>query len=251
MRGTALRGYASPIVPLRPTTGSAQTALAGVAALEADVRAREAAVTAVDRQLRAARIVAAQPDAKPEAQARVIELVDQQSDARTARDAAVTALSIRRALLVDDTFGTTNVQSRFVVVREANAFGAAIAASLQKHGATLGAAVTRELQPDDPFAWDAETRAYATALVSVRSRQADYDAAVLAGGVEALAKQNLLWEAKVAANAAAVAAGEDAPYPNVLRRFNRVCAADPGLTALRIRHSKGSATAALPRALLS
>jgi len=210
--GTALGpneliGYSSVVVPPRPTTGSPETTMNEINAVMSGIPAKQAEI---DGFTAAATKNPNGPEAKKLKEAK----------------AALAALSAQKdkiELKVDadgwynEHVGTTNVQMRFVVVRNANQFGMAIAAALKGKADAIGTAVTEELKPTPAkSAWTSEQTGYVTAMVDVDVAKRAYDAALASGDAAAAAVAlDELKRTRATANEKAAAAGKPLPFPNI------------------------------------
>lgn len=211
-------GYASVVMSPRPTTGTPNDFLTALTTAETQRVAQAQVVVGLDRALTAAR--RAPTPMTPEAQLAIDQAQLALSDGRTvlaATEARVATLAGLRGGL----FGSTNVQARFVLVRNENGFLKAIGKSLQDRAATLGTGVTGALTPDAPEgpgdAWTAFDTTYVTAMNDVMAKEAALATAV--AGVDPgaiLTAQINLINAKAVANAAAAASGRTLPYPGIV-----------------------------------
>ena len=216
----SLRPYAGAVMPLRPAAGSAETAAGSATALAAAIEANKLDVVLLRRAVAAAQVAAAQRGAGPDKQAALVALQAQLADA----EAATTRLEGRRAAFrtraLTEMYGSTNVQARFAVIRDANAFGLAMAKALQARSAALGTAVGAALVPETPQqAFTADDSAYVAALGTVDIKQAEYELAVAEGDpLKVIQARSALRNAKAAANAAAAAAasGRSIPFPDLI-----------------------------------
>ncbi|MGH6909084.1 MAG: hypothetical protein ACREEG_02780 [Phenylobacterium sp.] len=200
-------------IPARPTTGSADTALAAANSIYAAAATSEAelgqAVTTLATAKRA--LARGKTAAAEEAVFVATEAVAAKTKSRDeARAAAATVKSVN--------VGTTNVQERFVVIRDANKFGLAIGAALKARSTDLNTAVTAALTPKGPTPdWALTDTAYLQAATNITAKQREIDAAAASGDASAVARLNgemVILQAK--ANEAAVAASRALPYPNLL-----------------------------------
>lgn len=205
-----LRPYVSPVVPLRPTTGSPDKFKTDFVDAITAVKANRDEITGLERALARERKAP-----KPE-QAKVDELEDKLRDVK----AKTAALEEKRAAVMGAPVyaGSTNVQARFTVVRNANQFGLAVAKSLQTRSKALGEAVTQRLTPETHAdAWNASDTNYVTTMSTVETAQRALDTANAKGDPdEIFAAQLTLRNAKASANAAAAASDRPLPYPNLL-----------------------------------
>lgn len=206
---SALEAYASVVVPMRATTGSADTALT----------ARNGAVTAIDTkkaemaQLKEAlRLAQRKLDQNHDA-SKTQELTNARYDANLAyTDAiAVQAKLIQAAHFDVLLAGSTNVKARFLVIRDANQFGLALAKALKAQADATGKAVTDKLTPQ--AAWTTQDTAYVDAENAVKAAQRAVDDAITAGETSKVpGLQDAVTSAKAKANEAAVASRRQLPY---------------------------------------
>ena len=205
----ALEAYASVVVPMRATTGSVDTALT----------ARNGAVTAIDTkkaemaQLKEAlRLAQRKLDQNRDA-SKTQELTNARDDANLAyTDAIADQAKLTQAAHFDVLFaGSTNVKARFLVIRDANQFGLALAKALKAQADATGKAVTDKLTPQP--AWTTQDTAYVDAENAVKAAQRAVDDAITAGETSKVpGLQDAVTSAKAKANEAAVASGRQAPY---------------------------------------
>lgn len=215
---TTLGGYSSVVLPARPRTGRTEEALSAFRALQAERVANETELRVVTRLLGPARTAAAAGNATGAIKAVYQALLDREAEARHVQ----TLLEVRAASLptaiAAGSYGSSNVQVRFVLVRDANRFGMAVAAALKARAPAMGQAVTTLLTPDNPLqAWTQLDTAYVTAQGLVQTRLAELTVAQ-AGGVAStiLTAQLALQNAQALANAAAAASGRSLPYPGLI-----------------------------------
>ena len=207
---TRLGTATSVTVPLRPTAGyvdgrvaAANTAYTTLATKKKEERvAQRAAATAVRKH-----------NAKPttdtaEAVVTTAETYTNAMEEHTLAGDQVDALQ-------ESNLGWTNSKLRFVVIRDANQFGLALAKALKGQAEAAGKAVTGELTPKPD--WMAGNTAYLTAKTELDAKQREYDAALLANDSALIAKlgdELILKKAKL--NEAAVAINRPLPYPSLL-----------------------------------
>lgn len=207
----ANRGFIG--VPARPTSGSPEATLAATNALYA-------AAASASTELDQARAVLATTQRRlargktPDVEESVIvatAMVAAKSKAKSDADAALVTIKAVSS-------GTTNVQARFVVVRDANKLGLAIGAALKARNADLNAAVSAALTPKTPTPeWAATDTAYLQAATNITAKQREIDAAASTGDTAAVARLNdELSVLKAKANEAAIAASRPIPYPGLL-----------------------------------
>lgn len=213
-----LRLMASPVLPLRPTTGATATLAAALSAVETELTANAAELRTLARQLPRARAAAEAPGAKAEGITAYQVLLDRQAEAeRLTPLLQERRLSLRQrarsALL-----GSTNVQVRLALVRNPNRFLAAVGAALKGQATAAGTAVTRALTPETRAdAWTTSDTAYIQAMTVVEQRQAECDLAVIAGDpARMLAAELALRNARAAANQAAALSDRILPFPDLL-----------------------------------
>lgn len=212
----ALQSYSGPVMPLRPITGSAETAAQRLATLEASANQSAKDVELTQRAFETAALAAGNGARDTRLAA---DFARRDRDAAGAAQQRITqALSAARSRELGQSYGSTNVQARFVTIRDANAFGMAIADSLRARAPALGTAVTTALTPDTPEqAWTALDTTYVAATTAVQEKQAAYEAAVAEGDVgKTLTARLALTNAWAAANAAAAASGRSLPYPGII-----------------------------------
>ena len=110
--------------------------------------------------------------------------------------------------------GASNARVSFVVVKDANQFGLAVAEALGAQASAVETAVTTELTPQPD--WAATNTTLVTSMTSVLEKQAAYSAAVAAGVPAGILTAHVaLLNAKALANQAAAALGEPQPFPGL------------------------------------
>jgi hypothetical protein len=148
---------------------------------------KKAQLKAIDERLLAARIAYGEADAR----ARTIPIAD-----------------------LPGSTGTSTIKARFLVIKDANRFGLAIAEALKKQAPALSAAVTAKIDPADKPSWTAQNSAYFNAQARVERAQGALAAARLGTDKPALqlAETEYL-AARLDMNVAAAALKLPAPYP--------------------------------------
>lgn len=245
LRSTDLEGLGATYIPYRPSTGPLGTQIAALQAAEAALSAARGNVRTTAR----AEVIALrnlQAQSTPANRAAHDDAVYAAQQANTALTAAENALNelrrisgtatagsapvvtnpaaaagaatvAREAMTDGGTVGAVNARVSFMVIRDPNRFGLAIAGALQSQQAAAGTALTQALTPQP--AWRTQDTAMLTATLDVQVKQAAYNTAVQAGdATKILEARNALLLSKAAANAAAVAAGQGVlPYPELLQ----------------------------------
>jgi hypothetical protein len=209
----------SVVLPLRPETGTPRLTLTALTNAEVAVTANELETRTVARLLPRAQAAAAATNAPATALTALHALEDRRDDAALAAPALrATRDAIQSGISATPAYGSTNVQARFILTRDANAFGLAVAKALQTRAPELGTAVRTALAPDTPeSAWTDKDTNYVTAMSTVQQKQAELDTAVLAGAAgPTLTARLALQNSQAAANAAAAASGRGLPFPNIL-----------------------------------
>lgn len=212
-----LKGFASEVVPNRPVDGSVEaTRLSFVSAQTAyatNVSDKRKAI----RSLSSAKILASQKNATAEQKSKIEalesqieELKESQKDIKTRWDAAKKIVGVNT--------GSTNVAVRFVVVRDANQFGLAVASALKSRAKSAGDAVATELGPKTPEpAWSDAHSEYVTTMTAVEGAERALSAAKNGGDEDAIFNAEVeLKKAKATANAAAVKAKLPIPFNTIL-----------------------------------
>lgn len=214
-----LRLHVSPVMPLRPQAGSPAAMLAAMTTLETNVATSERDVVLLTRAEATAGLAAAATDAKPEAALAHAAAREDLTEAIATRDRLRRRIASARTTNPATSYGSTNVEARFAVVRNANAFAMAIAKSLQNRAAAVGTAATAALTPQTAEeAWTGLDTTYVAAMSTVDEKQAAFEAAVLNGDVAATLTARLaLRNARAAANAAAAASGRALPFGDLLQ----------------------------------
>ena len=210
----ALRASASVVIAPRPTAGFVDTRVTAMNAAYALASTREQELRVAQRAFDAAtRKNQAASTAETQATLAVARVA--RDDAQRAREDARNAAGGFPSTAA----GVINAKVRFVVVRDANQFGLAIAKALKGQAEAAGKAVTTALTPAAPEpAFTANDTAYATALAAVSSKQREYDAALASGDAAAAAKAgDELFVLKAKLNEAAVASRRQIPYPTLLQ----------------------------------
>lgn len=214
----ALIRHTSLIIPSRATTGSPAELLQRTTQVVTDSAANMKLIVETKRALEYAEKAASQPGASAETKAKVTTL---ELQLLGAEDAAI-ELKGKLKALKDETFpieaGSTNVQARFTVIRDANKFGLALAAALKSRSTALGTAVTAQLTPAAQApAWTTNDTTYVTAMSAVETAQRALDIATASGDEGAIFEKRLaLKNAKAAANAAAAASNRALPFPGLI-----------------------------------
>jgi len=199
------------ILPARATDDSADLVAQKMAARYAAIATASANVKAGRRALDAAkRLQVNKPG--PEADEAVITAKDALGDFETVLEQAQLAAPDNSKALIA---GPTNFQMRFAVIKDANAFGLALAKALKAQEAAVGKAVTDTLSPKP--AWTGDDTAYLAAMTAVSAKQREYDAAVTKQDIAAIpGLGDELLGLKAKANEAAVASKRTIPYPKLL-----------------------------------
>lgn len=110
--------------------------------------------------------------------------------------------------------GKTNARVAFIVIRDENKFGKAIAKALGAQAEAVGTAVKNQLTPAP--AWAATDTAYVTAQAGLDSAMATLDAAVREGDpLKIAAAEAAVRVAKAKLNEAAVGADRLPPFPDL------------------------------------
>lgn len=210
----SLRASTSIVMPGRPTTGYIDTQVAAANTLYTTVGTRKSELRTAERAYLSAK---RKHDAKPTAETQ--EALDAATivlrDARLDLEAAEAA---RDGFTTPVRAGATNVKLRFVVIREPNQFGLALAKALKGRSAATGTAVGTALTDamSSKPAWTADDTGYVQALNAVEAKQREYDAAVTAGDSAAIAaKADELRYLKAKLNEAAVKLKRPIPYPSL------------------------------------
>lgn len=205
----SLLPYASVVVPLRPTAGAVDAALAAHNGKVALIETNKATQAQLKEATRVAELKLKRNTDPKKRQ----ELTYAVEDAGYAYAEAVTegATLSRRATGDPVLAGSTNLKMRFVVIRDANEFGLAIARALKAQADSAGTAVTEKLKPKPE--WTAQDTALVEAETAVRAAERAVEDAITAGKTaDVPALQDAVTKAKAKANEAAVAAGHEPPY---------------------------------------
>ena len=111
--------------------------------------------------------------------------------------------------------GRTNARVTFLVIRDENKFGKAVASALKGQAEAAGKAVTSELTPTPD--WSTSDTTYVTASATLNSALVALDAAIAEGdqGKIAVAEAAVL-VAKAKMNEAAIGADRPPPYPDII-----------------------------------
>jgi len=205
-----LQSARSVWLPTRPTAGAVETKVQAINTAMALVGTRKEELTKATRTLAAAQR-AQQRKPGPEATEAVTVAQELRTEADTAMKAAIKAVPAPQS----SPAGATNVQMRFVVIRDENKFGMAIATALKGQTEPVGKAVTDAIKPKDD--WAATDSAYLTAMVGVEQKQKLLDDAVAsANSAGIISASQELRLAKAKANEAAVTSKKPLPYPGLL-----------------------------------
>ncbi|MES3107347.1 hypothetical protein [Sphingomonas aurantiaca] len=205
----SLRSTTSVVFGGRPTTGFVETRLASMNTAYALVGTKKKELITADRTL-ASMIrkdrVKSTAETREALEAARLAQVDATSDLASA--------NASRDGLESVSAGATNAKVRFVVVRDENAFGLAIAKALKGQAEAAGKAATTALTPKSE--WAASDTGYATALAAVATKQREYDTAVGTGPGDIAKLADELFVLKAKLNEAAAATNRPIPYPSLL-----------------------------------
>lgn len=210
-RTDELTGLGTTYHPHRPTTGAVDNAVSSRNSADAALVTATVAETAAKRVYDAA-MLKAKASGKAEDAAAALVAQHALEDAMAARTAAATKVSIQKPVTG---IGATNARVSFMVIRDANKFGLAIASAVGAQKEALGTAVTTALTPQPD--WAAGDTTMLNASLDVQAKQNAYDAAVAEGdATKILTARNALLLAKAKANEAAAATNRPLPYPDLL-----------------------------------
>lgn len=208
-----LSTYRGIVVPFRPTTGSPDDILKARNGLETALDAkRKEAAQLVELQKLAKRNL--DQNADPAERQALLNAYDDATAAVSQAEKLVAALAVSKKDWATTAAGSTNIKARFIVIRDANGFGMAIAKALKGQSEALGKAVTAELTPEEKKpAWTGDDTAYVEAQADVRAAQRALDEAIGKGETSLIpGLQDAVLKAQAHANQAAVAAGRPLPY---------------------------------------
>lgn len=207
---TALRTVGQIAIPNRPTGGFVDQHVEALNTAYAALVTKQAELTKAQRTVRRAQAaLAAKPGA--DAQDALAAAREQLDDAKAEFDLA----EFKAAVRVGKPAGVTNVLARFVVVRDANKFGLAIAKAISGQADNAAKAVTDRLTPKPD--WGSSQTQLVTASVDVEAKQRAYADALAKADAAAIATTAAdLRIAKAKANEAAASAGQPIPYPGLL-----------------------------------
>lgn len=213
-----LRLTTSPVLPVRPRTGTTETLATALVAVETELSANAAELRALGRQVPRARALAEARDAKPETIAAYNSLMDREAEAQRLTPLLTARRLSLRTQASTAILGSTNVQVRVALVRDQNRFLAAIATALKGQAPAAGTAVTNALTPQtNADAWNASDTAYVQAMNTVDQRQAEFDLALATGDAAGIRTANAgLRNAKAAANQAAALSDRAIPFPGLI-----------------------------------
>lgn len=122
------------------------------------------------------------------------------------------------------TLGATNARVSFVVVKDANAYGMALATAISAQADAVDTQITQRLTPQAD--WAQPDTALVTGLVAVQEKQTAYSLAVSGGVPATIAAAHLaLLNAKASANQAAAAVGQPLPFPGLMAEVEALLAA--------------------------
>ena len=212
--GEELRGTRSAWLPNRPTEGYVDDLVEAKNALLAGVSTKKA-------ELDKAKLAEAKAKRLADKKPNDLDLAYAYKEAERERKAIeIASIATSEQWSADSEAvraGATNVQMRFVVIRDANKFGLALAKALGNQAEAAGKAVTEELTPQGPKPeWSADKTAYITAMEDVAAKQRAYDAALAKGESEPIAVAAAdLKISKAKANEAAVKLKMVLPYPGL------------------------------------
>jgi hypothetical protein len=240
-----LASFSSPVILQRPTAGSPNdtvtaysAAYTSFATLKADVRAKERAATSKERKLKAAIGELDAENKKPKPDPAKVKKLQQQVDELNNEAEIVAASDARADLKVAGnkrdglkytgkdgarlSVGSTNVKLRFVVIKDANKFGLALAAALKGQAEATGTAVKNQLTTTPEPDWSTEKTAYLEAVSQLNAKQREYDAAVTAGNAADISRfADEVQVQKGRVNEAALAAHLPMPYKGLLAQAAR------------------------------
>ncbi|MGH8110112.1 MAG: hypothetical protein ACREO1_15495 [Arenimonas sp.] len=213
-----LKSFSSSILLERVTTGSPETVRQQLTAALANLEANTKSIATLEKALKRAKAIAEEADATQEEKTNVIAIGDQLDEAKAETKKLQYFNDKALKMSYPIPVGSTNVQVRLTIIRNANKFGLAVAKALQARSKTLGEAVTNRLAPQTrASAWTAADTNYVTAMTAVENAQRSLDIAIAKGdATEIFAAQIALKNAKAAANAAAAASDRPIPYPNLI-----------------------------------
>lgn len=201
----------SLVVPLRPNAGFVDGRLTAANLAYAQEATRKRELVVATRGLEAARRKF-RGNTSQEANDTITAAQQAETDAKENLRLASEAADTQK----DENVGVTNVKSRFVVIREPNQFGLALAKALKGQADAAGKAVTTALSPQPD--WTTSDTAYISAETALAAKQREYDAAVLGGKTDdALRLSGELEVLKAKVNEAAVAIKRPIPYLSLLK----------------------------------
>jgi hypothetical protein len=199
----------SVVVPMRSTSGLSDTVLSARNGIVTSIDTKKAQVAQLREALRLAQRKLDQNKDASKTQ----ELTNARDDGQLAlTDAIADQARLTQTARADVLLaGSTNIKARFLVIRDANEFGLALAKALKAQADTTGKAVTDKLAPQP--AWTSKDTAYVEAESAVRAAQRAVDDAITAGETTKVpGLQDAAIAAKAKANEAAVASGRQPPY---------------------------------------
>jgi hypothetical protein len=205
----ALQAYASVVVPMRSTSGLTDTVQSARNGIVTSIDTKKAQVAQLREALRLAQRKLDQNKDASKTQ----DLTNARDDGQLAlTDAIADQAKLTQAARADVLLaGSTNVKARFLVIRDANEFGLALAKALKAQADATGKTVTDKLAPEP--AWTSKDTAYVEAESAVRAAQRAVDDAITAGETTKVpGLQDAVIAAKAKANEAAVASGRQPPY---------------------------------------
>jgi len=217
MTARELWAFSSEALALRPQTESSAT-MTNLSNELDGYRTRLTEISSLTRAVEAARRRAQVPNAAADTRTALQGLEERLATSEAGRPRLAARADRAMALATRGIrAGSTNVQARFAVVRNPNAFWLAVARAIQTRSTEAGTALTQELTPASPTAaWTALDTAYVTQMAGVDRAQRVLDQARIGGDPAVIfeAEQSLRL-AKAAANAAAAAASRPLPYPGL------------------------------------
>lgn len=207
-----LKSATSVMVPLRPSAGFVDTKLAATNTIYAQFATRNKELAVANSAF-----LAAQTKDKAKSTPETRDALRTTGEALKEATAEQKAAAEQVTALTGSDVGATNAKGRFVVVKDANQFGLALAKALKGQADAAGKAVTSALTPEPT--WAASDTAYVTAKSDLDGAQRDYDAALTSGDSGNIAKAGdalLLKKAKL--NEAAAGLNRALPYPNLINQ---------------------------------
>lgn len=213
-----LESYTSVVFPNRTSDGYASNKLKQLNDTIAQHKTKEIEIRDLERVFNAATL---HHTRKPTTEAEIAMTAAKNKLADTTADKEILAALID-TFPISQEVGLTNTKMRFVVIKDENKFGLAVATALKSQSDAIGTAaktaIEKATSPEDiKPAWSAAQSAYVSAESNVNLKEKEYNDAVAKNDATAIARADgELRSAKAKLNEAAVTLGKPIPYPSLI-----------------------------------